>query len=377
MGLGLGLRYKLDQFLRYSYLRRCGDYRAAIGGEVPVLSYVGWVGHKNIGDEALFFAFKDHLFKNELVVPNDDFSMLSAMARRSKKRLVVLGGGTLINVKPYLPPLQKARDEGCPYVIWGTGVADLEYWSKFPDATDRGLPDQWISVVKGAKYVGVRGPRSKAWLDSMGVKGVQIVGDPALSIPQVESRRPPNARPVLGVNLGSHDPVSGGGDRSFNSVAELVRGAKRNGFDVKYFSLHKIDHEIGLALQRELGNGCIEVLNQADDTQGLMYQLSGFDYVVGQRLHATILACAQGVPNLSLSYQPKCLDFLESISCERLAIKTEEIDPAGLVAKFSGLVESAREVRNDIERGRDKYRAIQASRAFYLSKSLGVGELHK
>jgi polysaccharide pyruvyl transferase WcaK-like protein len=97
-----------------------------------------------------------------------------------------------------------------------------------------------------------------------------------------------------------------------------------------------------------------------------MQQLAGFDFVVGQRLHATILACAQGVPNLSLSYQPKCLDFLESITQAELALPTETITSAGLIERFEWLVHSEMAVHAAIVTECDRFRDLQRSNATAL-----------
>jgi Uncharacterized conserved protein len=97
-----------------------------------------------------------------------------------------------------------------------------------------------------------------------------------------------------------------------------------------------------------------------------MRQLAGFDYVVGQRLHATILACVQGVPNLSLSYQPKCLDFLESINMPELALPTEDISSTGLIERFEWLVQAETVVRNSIVSECNQFRTLQQQNASTL-----------
>jgi polysaccharide pyruvyl transferase WcaK-like protein len=363
--MGLGLRLKWDRLNRYRYLRRADDYRAVLLRTKPLFTYIGWLGYQNVGDEALYLAFRDELFPDALLQPYDDFSALSCLSGFSNERLNVLGGGTLINVNPYLLALEKIRARGERYVVWGTGVADLGYWSKHPEHSDRGNSERWLSILRDAQYIGVRGPRSAAWLTENGITGVDVLGDPALSIRPAAKKMQADTG-VLGINLGSHDPVSGGDENVFSAVVALIRHALQRGFKVQYFSLHAIDAEIGRVLQAAVASKGFELLPFSASVTETMHQLAGFDYVVGQRLHATILACAQGVPNLSLSYQPKCLDFLESIKQSQLALPTEEITSVGLIEQFEWLVQSRMLVCNAIVSECDRFRNLQRVNASAL-----------
>jgi polysaccharide pyruvyl transferase WcaK-like protein len=363
--MGLGLRLKWERLNRYRYLRRADDYRAALSRTKPLLTYLGWLGFQNMGDEALYLAFRDELFPNALLQPHDDFSLLSILSGFSNERLNVLGGGTLINVDPYLLALEKIRARGERYVVWGTGVADLDFWSKHPEHSDRGNSERWLSVLRDAEYIGVRGPRSAAWLTENGISGVEVIGDPALSI-RPAAKKVQGGRRILGINLGSHDPVSGGQDGVFQAVVALIRHALQRGFIVQYFALHAIDAVLGHTLKTTIPEEGFEVLPFNASVAETMQQLAGFDFVVGQRLHATILACAQGVPNLSLSYQPKCLDFLESIKQAALALPTDAITSTALIERFEWLVHSEMAVHAAIGAQCDHFRNLQRSNATVL-----------
>jgi polysaccharide pyruvyl transferase WcaK-like protein len=348
-------------------LRRAGDYAAALSGTKPIFSYIGYLGHGNVGDEALFAAFRDVLFAEALVLPEDDYSFLKVFGNARRRQIVMLGGGTLINVDPYLPPLQRCRSAGQRYVVWGTGVADLDFWTGHPEQTGRGNADSWLTVLRGAEYIGVRGPRSRAWLTENGIENVEVIGDPALSVAKAKpsERRENN---VLGINLGSHDPVSGGQGPVYNAVVALIEHALRNGLRVKYLSLHEIDEQIGRNLESSLGSEGLDVLPFSASVQETLNQLAGIDFLVGQRLHATVLACAQGVPNLSLSYQPKCLDFLESIGQAVLAVPTDDISAPALIQRFDWLVHSAGALRVQIELECSRFKSLQLASAQRLMK---------
>lgn len=332
MRLGLGLRsryqrFPLVRFGRYAYLRRWEDYRLA--PSAPCVRYIGWLGHRNIGDEALYQAFRSTIAPDALVVPFDDWSPVSWMAER-RNADVVLGGGTLINVRAYLGAMQRANELGGRICVFGTGVADLAYWAQH-GGRGRGDEAEWVRVLRGAQYLGVRGPRSLDWMRRQGLGSAEIVGDPAVSV-AAPSWDAGSGR-VVGLNLGSHDPVQGSADGVYQAALHALREFLARGYRVHFIPLHDIDSDAGTALAREVDDPGFVVHRFDPDVQLCLQRLRACRFVVGQRLHATVLASALGIPNLSLSYQPKCLDFLESIDCAALALPTEHLTGPALVER--------------------------------------------
>ena len=359
------------RYRKYRYLRRRSDYAAALDAAAPLLTYIGYLGHGNIGDEALYLAFRDQLFNRALVLPFDDLSLLSGIARLKTNRWVVLGGGTLINVNPYLEALERFAKDNRPFAVFGTGVADLEYWSQHPQY-QRGNVERWINVLSKASYIGVRGPRSLRWLNDQGLRSVEMIGDPALSVcaaPRLPRARK-SGRPVLGINLGSHDPVSGGVEPTLRATATLIKYAVSKGFDVRFVALHYIDVRIAARLREELGQD-LPMAHFRGDVNQTLAEIQECDYLVGQRLHATVLACALGVPTLSLSYQPKCLDFLESMDRHDLAISTAQISGDQLIERFDWLCGMEAQLLVQIAAACDGLRSLQRGRASQLLNAIG------
>src|SRR5690606_12642454 len=81
----------------------------------PVVRYVGWTGHDNMGDEALLEAITGALDWAEV---------------RTAKRgdLLLLGGGTLINRGSYLDWLEDQDSPRLERAVFGTGVANPDFW---------------------------------------------------------------------------------------------------------------------------------------------------------------------------------------------------------------------------------------------------------
>lgn len=362
--MGLGIKTHLQGFRRYRYLRTPAAWARARRPEAPLLKYIGWVGHRNIGDEALFAAFRDHLFRRAFVLPYYDLSPLSVYGSFKRSRSVVLGGGTLINDDNYLVPLERGQGSGLRSYVFGTGVGDLSYWSAY-DQPWRGNEDRWVRALKKASYVGVRGPRSLAWARHHGIDKAELVGDPALMLDVPPPPVPSAPRVCVGLNLGSHDPVQGGDAALRSAVLEMVDLALSSKCRVRYLAMSPIDQAIGEELRKVFTSDDFELQEFSDDVDTLMSSLVGCDYVVAQRLHVTVLACSAGIPNLSLSYQPKCLDFLESIGREDLAVQTQDISAAILIDRFRWLQRHAGDLRREIEgacevlRGRQRQAAAR------------------
>jgi len=362
--LGLALRRRLGRWRRLHGVRRWQDYQRAMTGETAVCSYIGWVGHGNVGDDALYEAFRDVLFPKLLMTLEDDVSALSWVARRRQEVApTLLGGGTLINVMPYYDALVRAHSKGAPFAVFGTGVSDSTFWSRFPEHKLRGGAALWPDLLREARYIGVRGPRSAESLDRQGIRNVEIIGDPALSLPKLPRRRN-SEKFVLGLNLGSHDPVDGGAPAVFDAALDLARHVLKQGAEIMYVCLHAIDAELGKRLYFALGKpDRFRLLPCNGDVSRVCSQLARCDLVVGQRLHATVLACAQGVANLSLSYQPKCFDFLESIGQSKLAIDTVGVSGGALIERYDWLLAHQDSVEAEIAVACDRFRRLQSTRA--------------
>jgi hypothetical protein len=358
----LMIRRRVRRFRNSWHLRDWRDYRKHRDAE-QLLRYIGWAGHRNVGDDALYLAFKRQLCGRALLLPIDDASPLSMRARQWPSSTAVLGGGTLINVDSYLAPLERLVAEGERFVVFGTGVADLDFWSRHP-GQGRGHADRWLRVLRAAHHIGVRGPRSLQWLAENGIDQVEIIGDPALSLTAPGGDAPARERAGrVGINLGSHDPVNGGQDRTLQAALELSRHLLSHGLQIRYVSLSDGDHRLGRVLAAQLDHPGFELLPFSIDVDRGLRDIAGCDWLVGQRLHATVLASALGVPNLSLSYQPKCLDFLESIGCQELSVDTAQISGHTLVERFEKLVAECDHWRTRLlERG-DHYRRLQQQRA--------------
>ena len=137
-----------------------------------IISYIGWLGHNNIGDEACFYEITRRLPKNVRVIPGD-----GNVSQQKGADLCILGGGTLLDLSydRREHALLNFINSGIPVVVWGTGVLSITE-TKQKNTVNKKV----LNILNRAKFVGVRGPLSKKTLDKNGFLGSKIIGDPYL-----------------------------------------------------------------------------------------------------------------------------------------------------------------------------------------------------
>lgn len=299
--------------------------------------YLGYVGHRNYGDDVLFDAITHRLLpgpRHETVDMQPFPRSLLGGVDLARYDAVVLGGGTLIYREAYLHLVERALERGLPLFVMGTGVSDVDYWKDhLPDVRFDDLVARWDRALQCATLVGVRGPRSLEALHARGISSAEMIGDPALSVTAGRELRATPEGPI-GINLGTHDPIWGDQDRLNDEVVRFAQGQIAEGRQIHFISMSPIDTRVGEAIGRKLGSPAYAIVERPEEIEPAIARCG---LVIGQRLHAVILACAYGVPALSLSYQPKCLDFLESIACPELSLKTDQITSGRLSEFVTGM----------------------------------------
>src|SRR5882672_1259443 len=103
------------------------------------IGYIGWVGHKNLGDEALYDAIRTLATPLPLVDFSAARESILQRARLSGSqyfRGVLLGGGTIIG-PAYVSPVRRTLNLGLPMATFGTGVGSTGFGdSQYPDLSD-------------------------------------------------------------------------------------------------------------------------------------------------------------------------------------------------------------------------------------------------
>ncbi len=307
-------------------------------------AYLGWVGHGNVGDEAIWQVCQERFpqVRWRLFSPSWPTRVLGRVVARTAWQLAwaedvgMLGGGTFINRhERALERYQLLRTlTRRPVPVFGTGVADAHFWSRQPHWKDR--MGVWVELLSELPVVGVRGPRSKALLEEAGARNVIVSGDPAVAhhakCVATETVAAPKKPARIGINYGgSKSPMWGSFGDFHRRVVECGRALRREGHDLAIIAVLPYDVEdcLTLAHDLELPATAVRLVNSPGR---FLQEVRSFELLIAVKLHAGVLAAAANVPFVLLEYQPKCLDFAMSIGWQAFTLRGDSLRAFRLLA---------------------------------------------
>jgi hypothetical protein len=305
----------------------------------PRARYIGWTGHHNLGDEVMVDAVRDLLPWFDIETDGDP------------GRLLILGGGTLINRSSYLRRISSLDTPSVERCVLGTGVASTDFWGLLED------PDAWVRWLSTCVYVGVRGPHSYERLRSWGFEGnLEVSGDSALLID-----RPPVdtvAGRVVLAPVWTKGRLWGGSDGAVaTTMASAVESWRNEGREVVALSSSPDDDGQILQIGREVGDTLLPFVRGYLDTQKAIETIASADVVVGERLHACVIAAAVGTPFVPIEYRPKLRDFAASVGVEDLVIRTDALTHGNLAEHVVAALAKGPEGANEhVDRYRQRLR---------------------
>jgi hypothetical protein len=281
----------------------------------PGVSYIGWLGRQNFGDEIMLRAVRELLpgVRVGYEIPG--------------AKLLLLGGGTLINRITYLESLRRHDSPRVERVVFGAGVADPDFWGITEPI------DQWIDFLDSALYVGVRGPRSQAVLREWGYRGdLEILGDPGLSVQPTGSVVVDEGLVVISPAYTDGELWGQSDERVFTALADLVAGLRAAGRAVAYLSCFPGDDRFIMEIMRRSGTVDAEYIAAYADQEAGMELLARAGVVVAERLHAAVIAAAEGTPFVGIEYRPKIMDFATSVGQEDMVVRSDVVTGETLAA---------------------------------------------
>ena len=306
----------------------------------PRARYVGWTGHHNLGDEVMVEAVRNLLPWSEIETTGNP------------GRLLILGGGTLINRSSYLRKVISVDTPSAERCVIGTGVASPDYWGLVED------PKAWVRWLSTCVYVGVRGPHSYERLRSWGLGGeLEISGDSALLIepPTVD---PAQGRVVIAPVWTKGRLWGGSDDEVAKTLASAVTAWQHEGREVVALSSSPDDDGQTLQIGREAGGTHLPFIRGYLNPQKAIEAIASADVVIGERLHACVIAAAVGTPFVPIEYRPKLADFAASVGVEDLVIRTDELTEGKIIEHVETAVgRGTGEVDAHVDRYRQRLRS--------------------
>jgi polysaccharide pyruvyl transferase WcaK-like protein len=339
----------------------------ARGGTVA--AYVGGDGDANLGDEAILRAVTELLPAIELMplaYPDTERRLERLrLSGTSHFDAVVLSGGTLINPH-FQARVQFALDAGLPAWAFGTGVGGTGF-----GMTDDVELQSWAPLLSRFKRVAVRGPRSAARLEAIGVQDVHVIGDPALALRFTEELSPSPRPPCLALNVARPDRRTRdaiGYDVLEGEMIRVVGSLVDAGWTVEPIAMHRADVEPTDRVLRGLGSSLpVPVAATVEEFFGRVAPCS---LMLAVRLHAAVLACCVDVPPLLVGYRDKCSDFMESLALGELLVPFPLQKPDALRAGVALVLRDHARLRASIAREVSLTRARLAEHARILQRHL-------
>lgn len=285
---------------------------------VQPTGYLGWIGHRNLGDEAMYQVIRQALAASHVTpftAPAGElFFARLGLGGRAYFRSVLLGGGTLINPL-FLQPAKVARTFGAPVHTVGTGVGSPGFGMPHKAALEG-----WAEIFRDS-LLSVRGPLSLKLLHDAGLKQAVIIGDPALGMtPAVTPALRVRKRLVINLAREPGKQLSPAESTAFGRVGALAAQFSRDGGEVLGVALGNGDRAALRDFRKEHGLARMTIENHRTSGEGLLRAITGSVGMIGVRLHAAVLACCVGLPSILLAYRSKCEDFMASMELSDFAI---------------------------------------------------------
>jgi hypothetical protein len=297
------------------------------------IAYVGWNGHRNMGDEAIFEVSK-RSFASYKLVDAPWGSRFDRIARHRQAPTIaagLLGGGTTVGrYRTYRLRFERwfgAYPE-LPAFALGVGIVDPGFERGLDGFDAEGELRAWADVLRRFEVVTVRGPDSRRALAEVGIPS-SVVGDPAL---MVGPKRLPSPREqLLGLNVGFSARASNiDWDMLLPEVIAAAKVLVDRGWRVRLTPMHDSDVALSRAVARALGER-VELVRRWRSLPRLLHAIGECEVLVGTKLHSVVFAAAAGVPAVSLAYEPKCLDFQRSIGREPFTLRLPDIRSGSIV----------------------------------------------
>jgi len=307
--------------------------------KIPLINYVGWLGHQNLGDEALYIAIRK-IFRKYSFVPSrcNEYSNIN-----------FFGGGTL------LPSWCKSIRPNKYNYVFGSGVRDPEFWGRFDSVI--------IDRLKRFKFrlLGVRDNFSKRMLEEWEIDS-EVIGDPCLSLENESNEKRENLR--IAINIGSDGLIWGQDEeRVLQEIIKACRTLKKNGYELILVPLNIKDINYINILSSQTG---IEVFKNWSDIDSVLNLLSSCKLMIGERLHSLVFSASVYTPFISLEYRPKCKHFSESVGFSKYRIRTDEIRAQKIIAMSYEIMNNWNKMKRILEREVKSYRKIQSKFANLL-----------
>lgn len=333
--------------------------------------YIGVLGIRNLGDEAVFQAARGHFAPYPVLHCNPPRGpqWVRDLVGGKRHSGVMLGGGTLIGTgsasgNPALDEFERATERMQYRIVFGTGVSAVDFEAVDERASD--MLARWQRSLRTADFVGVRGPDSVAALKRWGVEA-RCIGDLACYFAQPPGFWDP-ADWSIGINFGQSDSAF---PDVAQSLQQFLRVRVRQGWRPEFFVVWPQDADPTRRLAANIGIDRPVIHEVFSDPLDYLVRVKRMRVFVGLKLHAVILALCAGVPSIMLDYNPKCLDFMRSVDLASFDVPLPQATVARLEEKFEA-VTARDDISSHVLERLGRYKSLQARAASWCREAVQV-----
>ena len=306
------------------------EHRRRLRSTRPTVAYAEFTFARNLGDEACLVAARS-LF-GEATVVDWGRSWPIALRRRASFHAAMLGGGTLVGRQGFLTMLEEteATTDGPSFMI-GAGVEDPE--SERWGLTTPGIVKRWQPTLARMSRLSARGPRSADLLRELYGVTAPMVGDLALAL---DAPIPEASDKVLGICIGTPgDGMWGSTQHVLDTTVAVARTMLDEGWRLQITTVWPIaDRAATAALVKHR-----VTVSTCTKPRDFLAHVGRCTMILGERLHALVLASVVGVPTLAMAYRPKTEDFMASIGRSEWSTRTSQVAPRRLVEQLVELAD--------------------------------------
>jgi len=206
-----------------------------------------------------------------------------------------------------------------------------------------------------SNYISVRDKDSTRLLEDLGIREVLLSADPTFLYP-VEHITIEGERLKLGISLRQWVD-KGLEERIIRAISGFLNTLPPE-YDPYFISFQdhdegNTDSSIYRRIEADLKEGrALNLIRSKDHSLEEIERLvSGFDFIIGMRLHSIILAIKYGIPFLAIPYWNKVESLLNETELGDLSIPLNELSGEKIRERFLSLVSGSSELKRKIEKG--------------------------
>jgi hypothetical protein len=285
------------------------------------INYVGWLGHGNLGDEAIYLS-NQMIFSQYQLVPYNVHGRTCSIN--------LFGGGTVLPV--WVLGVLPARYN----YAFGVAVRDPVFWGGFHPFI--------IEVLQrfDFRFLGVRDNLSEELLRKWGIDS-EVIGDPCLLL-EPSSYEKEDGR-LVAVNVGPfHEKIWGDDHRKvLIEMIRLCKLIKSEGYRPVIIPFWKDDIPYVKTISKAAH---VDIFENWNNIQHVLDFIASSHILIGEKLHSIVFSASTFTPFISIEYEPKCRSFSKTMGFDRYALRTDEIVAESVLDSFHGLLENWNQMRS-------------------------------